>query len=123
MRLIDANKLMLHLNDYALTVAGKNFIEYETVLSIMDYIEGLMTKDWWILCSDKLPPDGEEVLVTRLFTGSDDVSLKPNWYVEVATYCSDFDEWESDSDYLKFGKHLDPIAWMPLPQPYRGDEE
>lgn len=80
----------------------------------------------WIPCSERLPEEEIEVLVTRKFLGCKDGShgwnnhIPPSTYVEVAQYfCG---EWEALSDEYKIARnrHTNPIAWMPLPEPYMG---
>lgn len=81
----------------------------------------------WIPCSKRLPDEETDVLVTRTFLGCKDGShgwnahIPPTTYVEVAQY---FDgEWTALSDEYKVARsrHTNPIAWMPLPEPYKGE--
>ena len=82
----------------------------------------------WILCSERLPEEETDVIVTRTFLGLKDRSngwnnhLPPKTYVEVAQYFNG--EWRALSDEYKCARdrHTDPIAWMPLPEPYQEDE-
>ena len=79
----------------------------------------------WIPCGERLPEYEKEVLVTQHFLS--DKQLKKNaitesFYVEVASRMDD--EWTSYSDEYNIKKHLHKvIAWMPLPEPYKGDEQ
>ena len=59
----------------------------------------------WVSCSERLPEENDEVLVT----GKVDNAL----YVDI-------DEWTGSGFWINaFGV----IAWMPLPEPYKGGEE
>ena len=79
----------------------------------------------WIPCSERLPEEEIDVLVTRKFLGCKDSGhgwnnhMPPKTYVEVAQYSCG--EWEALSDEYKIARnrHTNPIAWMPLPEPYK----
>lgn len=66
--------------------------------------------EWDCILDCKLPDDGQEILVTYDINGRRGV-----WYDE---FCSD------DGSYLDSGKEIgeEVIAWMPLPEPWRGEE-
>ena len=67
----------------------------------------------WIPCSDeKLPQEYENVLVTD-----------ENGEVLMAYYIQDMSEAMSIDWYDVQGWLIKPTAWMPLPKPYKGDEE
>ncbi len=83
--------------------------------------EPVVTK--WIPCDEQLPERGKDVLVTKRFLGV--ANIPPFEYVEIAVLRS-VDEnggqhWTSDSDACRVfrHKHTAPIAWMPLPEPYK----
>ena len=75
----------------------------------------------WIPVSEQLPHDEDNVLVTRYFTLPYLGESKVYWYVEQAEYC-DGRWYPAVDDEDKVGIHSGPIAWMPLPQPYKGDK-
>ncbi len=60
----------------------------------------------WIPCSERLPTTKDDYIITVK-----DKSLKWTDYVE---WNADYHWWEYDDDMV--------IAWMPLPEPYKGEE-
>ena len=72
----------------------------------------------WRLCSDELPENNDEVLVTYIVNGN-----QKKRYVETASYFNyeDIDGyWNSVWDeYRLKGTKTEVIAWMPLPKPYK----
>lgn len=83
----------------------------------------------WIPVSERLPEEEKDVLVTRKFLGCKDGShgwnnhIPPKIYVEVANRTGD--EWSALSDEFKIARsrHTDPVAWMPLPDPWKGEKD
>lgn len=63
----------------------------------------------WIPCPEKLPEDGTEVFVYLFNRPSPYIA----WIDDCRWYTEDF-EVESENE---------PIAWMPLPEPYRGGKQ
>ena len=63
----------------------------------------------WIPCSERLPEDGEEVFVYLFCRQSPYIA----WVEDSHWYTEDF-EIESGEE---------PAAWMPLPEPWKGEEE
>lgn len=68
----------------------------------------------WIPVTERLPDEGYSVLVMRI---TDD-SYK---YMRAATYQGDC--WMDDTDKFNKPNPHKVIAWMPLPEPYKGGQE
>lgn len=68
----------------------------------------------WIPCSERLPEKGFTVLVTRLT--NDNIT-----YIELASLQDDC--WMSNCDEYDKPTDHKVIAWMPLPEPYKGGRE
>ncbi len=66
--------------------------------------ESAQTEVDWIPCSERLPEDDADVLVTTVYRDG-------TKGVEINCYDSKSDEW---------GNSADVIAWIPLPGPYEG---
>ena len=77
---------------------------------LMDYVADAEAVQGWIPCSERLPMEKDErVLVTK------------RGKVRIATY-SEFDGTWYVGEMCAVGGE-DPIAWMPLPTPYKGGED
>lgn len=131
-RLIDADKLMLSLNDNYLansptgneTLEIKDYRESmcEGLEIAMATVEGAPTVNGWISVKDKLPETNNEVLTTYLY---DDEPSKR--YIEPASYFDDGEgkgHWHSIGDECTIGcVRKTTIAWMPMPKPYKPSKE
>ena len=67
-------------------------------------------KDKWIPVTEKLPEDDEDVLVTRVYTGSTHSFIDMVWFNK-GKFLTQDGELELSN----------VVAWMPLPKPYRGE--
>lgn len=63
----------------------------------------------WIPCSERLPKDDTEVFVYLFNQPSPFIA----WIEDTRWYTEEFEVDRED----------EPIAWMPLPEPWRGDAE
>ena len=123
MRLIDGDALVDILTKVIENVKGIARIfdvedeEYvhdivEVYTEVIDCIKDMPTEQQWIPCSKRLPEDvslGEEYPTVIYCTDSGEVDA--GWY-EVCTK----KWWQLGQD----AEIYDVIAWMPLPEPYRG---
>ena len=105
------NYIKAQINPYGKPFEGD---VYEFGIKLMEYIEQMDAEESvtdtnigskWIPCSERLPEPNKAVLVSTN-TGEIDV----DYY---GLKCKDFIG-------LK-GTHLNAVAWMPLPEPYKGE--
>lgn len=68
----------------------------------------ILERTRWIPCSERLPKGKQQVLISLLWD---------NDIPEVRQGNID------DINYWKLYNHITSIAWMPLPDPYRGEED
>ena len=64
----------------------------------------------WIPCSERLPDDSDYYLVTTSWGDVEQI-----WFAHKKDYDIAESEWRETDD--------NPVAWMPLPKPYREDGE
>ena len=107
MRLIDADRLIGELHGTYLYDDNARQVIYrkiETQPTIEEHKTGR-----WILVSERFPEEGEEVLV-YLFDGK---SPYLAWIQDGL--------WRTEEFVIDVDE--EPVAWMPLPDPYRKDGE
>lgn len=102
MRLIDADALKSRIEQMWEQRQLTN-TKHKTFTELLD-AEITIEAQQWILCSERLPEEDRAYLVTNSQWGYPILEI---------TY------WVTDGWQTK-GK---PIAWMPLPEPWKGDEE
>ena len=87
----------------------KNF-EEEAIHAVLDAIPH------WIPVTERLPETTDAVLTTYIVNG--DRSRK---YVEESSYYGSDESWSSPWDeYRIAGTRIEVIAWMPLPEAFKG---
>ena len=83
-----------------------------------EMVETLISLPVWIPCSERLPKEGERILVTAALER-----------VMVAHYGKMFFEKERGNVFYLAGEDGDAditdvvVAWMPLPEPYREEQK
>jgi len=93
---------------------GYKYIETETELAIKDF-QHLPSAQQWISCSERLPRVADCYVVTRQI-GSD--------LIVSACYFDGINNWHDDNWINHERNYLtDIVAWMPLPEPYKEEEQ
>ena len=80
-----------------------------------------LSEPHWIPVTERLPETDDEVLTTYIVNGD-----KTKRYTETSSYYFDgfSGYWSSPWDeYRIAGTRIEVIAWMPLPEPYKGVTE
>ena len=99
--------------------------EYDSGLSLMDFCGWLddaptIEKQEWIPCSERLPITNGVYIVARWFGDGCEKRILSD-----ACYFDGSDTWYDDTR-LNHGREYVThkiVAWMPLPSPYKGEEE
>ena len=130
MRLIDADALKRKAQKVA-TEAWKMRIKasVETILNqFIDWIDAqptITTEPHWIPCSDRLPEESGRYLVTRGLNACGSLWNR----IYIANYSdlmgikSKRIWWQGNVGKSDFERLDDVLAWMPLPKPYKEEEE
>lgn len=69
----------------------------------------------WIPCSERLPDEGKEVLISYDYD-SFDIEMTPKRYLGVMIGYYEDSEWWSGDEWTD-----GVTAWYPLPEPWKGD--
>ena len=121
MRLIDADKFEDELGKLGLAMPTSKDTEAKRVIveliqgavnaamNVYEALDNQPTVGEWVPCSERLPKEGENVLVC----------LKNETY-DIAFYSTKYCSWISSSDEWSYEKES-VVAWMPLPEPYKGE--
>ena len=79
------------------------------------YQDGL-AENKWIPCSERLPEESEYYMACIYDPEVDDFDFRKTWFAHVDDYDMEESEWRELYDFEKV------TAWMPLPEPYKGEE-
>lgn len=93
---------------------------YEIAIEIVKQLKE-EHNDGWIPCSEKLPENDDDVLCWyeyRIMQGTHEGEM--NQKFEIGYYNKYFKRWGGE---VSSGRDCKVIAWRPLPEPYKEDEE
>ena len=124
--MIDDNRFVLIEKYKQKLIEGTNISDRPEEMAVIDsilfrlwqmgWLDKLEEETKWIPCSERLPETSDAVLTTYIVNG--DRSRK---YVEESSYYGNDESWSSPWDeYRIAGTRIEVIAWMPLPEPYKG---
>jgi hypothetical protein len=116
MRLIDADKFIEWLDIGHLRSPSEICFsegDVEVMIDIQPTIEAVPVVHGWIPCSERLPEDGKNCLITYIS------------FLDGITKCCDGCAYVIENGWFwcldDSEVNVDVIAWMPLPEPYKGE--
>ncbi len=83
------------------------FYNRDRVEMIEAYFNDIPSADRWIPCSERLPKENTEVLMSL------------EWGVDIGEYRNG--EWHSE--WINHYDDGNVLAWMPLPKPWKGEDD
>ena len=109
MRAIDADALQ---KEYKQSHNGKRLL-------LIDVAPTIQPEPHWIPVTERLPETTDAVLTTYIVNGD-----RSRRYVEESSYYGNDESWSSPWDeYRITGTRIEVIAWMPLPESFKGVTE
>lgn len=86
---------------------------------LVDALEELPSAQRWIPCSEKLPEEYVDVLVWFEYYRFGEYNRMYSTY-GIGTYDAEYDKWWINHE--SGWRDLHVFAWMPMPEPYTGEE-
>lgn len=125
--MLGAASIVIELED--LPAAQTDLSSYSDKLWRAAYERGKAEAQQWIPCSERLPEEDKEVLISyRYKEGEGDTS---HTYIDITTYgqmyfggnkVGNYKHWRAPFEY--FESNYEVVAWMLLPEPYKeADDE
>ena len=136
MRLIDADVLKQHIDKLPALPDGNFAGNHSALKALINMQPTIEPEQRWIPCSERLPEDTRPVIVTwkntdpksyyqyivgKHFTGTA-CYKNGKWYWYSSTtedMLAEYGRYDSE----EFDEAIECIAWMPLPEPYKGGEQ
>ena len=128
MRLIDADELEELFREVIGRIAKRPDINFNMehmirasamVIEMIKDAPTVTPEPHWIPVADRLPETSDAVLTTYIVNGD-----RSRRYVEESSYYGNDESWSSPWDeYRVPGTRIEVVAWMPLPEPFKGVTE
>lgn len=96
------------------------------VNAVKHHTKSAQPEPQWIPCSERLPEDGQEVLVYAVgkadgFIGDNVIALSERFMFRLFPAWNGVGQWKSPWEY--FSSNYEITHWMPLPDPPKGEQE
>jgi hypothetical protein len=106
-------KASLYDDTYDITIHCESQEEQDEVKRVLQNVPH------WIPVTERLPETTDAVLTTYIVNGD-----RSRRYVEESSYYGNDESWSSPWDeYRIVGTRIEVIAWMPLPEAFKGETE